>query len=722
MKKLFLTLILSLLLFSVYAQRLKYKDVFDVVVSGDEILAYNILLEYQRQDPYFANTYFQLGNLAYKWAFEADPFLDIERVDYFIYNTRLYYGLAKKHISDDKSEVRKNRKYYSNVPQLAKIDKLQQEDVLNFIDQRLKEIDVYDKQVHKIYSYFYRMVNNYNHTVEFYREILAKYNKLKDIYMAPYTTDVKPLLDTLSMLFDSTMLFYQQYKTSITSYPIKHYNQQLKLRDILTYRLEGITNANFLSDTIVVWNYGKWINDVRAVIVREISKLRSQIYLTQKKMQKFERQVLKGPYSDDNPFFKLEQKVIYEIEKYNYKSLMSAYFTYYKGKLDYLTFSKFKYNDTTDTRMKLVARARNYKVLRNYKQTVDSLLDIVVARNKPENRYKYRDFIAAEFPDGFDEYLKGQKKWLQDYLDKQMERFKFFIFRDALNYPFVKDSVQYKNYYIPLYVEFVKPQLAQVNQVVVLDKAVSPQGDVYVGGYIRQGSSSNAFIARVYQGQVQWIKVNPGSLNTFSYVVKLFLSPDGIAAVVHSESQDTRKNWILQLDFLGKQKYMIQLQEQAMPRFLSYDDINNLFVVAFKGDELMPLLTGDRPLTVEQWDIGSKKMKWSASFDINGSLIDIVKIDTMYYVYANALSYKDLDGQVHQTQDNSVIQMKIGFSGKVYDIKPVIENDLFFGIKAIKLSNRQINLLGLASEPVPVYSRNFLTLPRLKYFLVNREK
>ncbi len=719
MKKLFFTSILLISIILGFGQRLKYKNIFATLQSGDEILAYNQLLAYQKANPFFVNTYFQLGNLSYKWAFETDPFLDISRTEYFIYNTKLFYRLALKKLRETKNDVRRNRKYYQNVLQLQKIDKLTNDDVIAYINQQLINIEEYDKQVHKIYSYFYRMVGNYNKTVNFYRKILASYESLKDIYLAPLP-EINPKLKKLQILFDSTQFLYQQYKAAITSYPIKNYHQQLKLNDILTYRLEGITNTNFLADTIYIWNYGKWGKKVRSIILNDITQLRAQIDITQRLMDKYQREILRAAYAGSQNYFDLKPKVIFQIEKYDYKSLMSAYFIFRKAQLDFLTYSKLKFNDTSDTKQPLLLRARNYKVLRDLKLKSDSLLNIVIQRNTADERHKFKDFFDEEFPKGFNTYLAGQKKFNADYLKRQFEHLKFFVLRDALNYPFETDTLAYKTLQIPTYVQYLEPEQAEPSQIIVLDKVKSPRGESYLGGYVRFSNGAYPFVAAVNNGQVVWFYKGRKQQKLYAFVAKLFVNPDGVFVVIHSRNGEQQNNVLLNLDFNGKKVSSLTLASDAMPRYFNYDDINNYYLLVFKGSEILPLRNDNSDLIIEQWDAAKKTLLWSKSLYIDGSFIDLIRIDTVYHIFFNALKYKDLNNVSHQAQNNIIAGLQLGFSGKYINIKQVVDAPVY-GIKVLKLSNRILNLLALDSQSVSIYSTKFVNLPKLKYFLLDKD-
>ena len=95
-KKIILLILFVCVLYSTYSQRkLKYKDIYDVVLANNIEQAYSLLTEYQKIDPEFPNTYFQLGLISFDWTKDADPLTQMSEVEYFIYNSTLFLGLAK---------------------------------------------------------------------------------------------------------------------------------------------------------------------------------------------------------------------------------------------------------------------------------------------------------------------------------------------------------------------------------------------------------------------------------------------------------------------------------------------------------------------------------------------------------------------------------------------------------------------------------------------------
>ena len=62
---------------------LKYKDVYEFLKTKSEQEAYSQFRAFQKQDPYHANTYYQLGVLSQKWAKKYDPLTEYSDLKHF---------------------------------------------------------------------------------------------------------------------------------------------------------------------------------------------------------------------------------------------------------------------------------------------------------------------------------------------------------------------------------------------------------------------------------------------------------------------------------------------------------------------------------------------------------------------------------------------------------------------------------------------------------------
>ena len=646
---------------------------------------------------------------------KADPFLEYKKIKYFHYNIHLFWSLAKKYINEDHSEVSRNRKYFLNVPELAQIKRVKAEDVLRFIDTHLNEVDEYVRELDKIYGLFYQMVSDYTACVDYYRTIISHYNKLKDLYLAP-ENEIFPLLDTLQHLFDSTMSMYELYKAALESYPLKKYNQRLVLRPITLYRLEGVTNTDFLSDTLLFWDYGQWNKQTRNVITTEILKLRSKIELHFNKLTRVENSLLgQTKYSDDYTGYFLPTQIIFQIEKYDINSIVGNILKYKKAKTDLLAFRLHKFNDTTDTTVKLVARANFYSQEEKMFHALDSMLDVVQGLNNEVNIHKYKDFFNLHFSKGLDYYIAGERRLLKVLEQKDREHFKYFIFRDVFNYSYDSAFVLYHGDTLRLY-----PWLGHVTRFVIMDVGHDPLYNIFVAGVMQKGGSWSVFVAKATKGTVQWLKTIPIEHGYLVPIVRVFPYTDGVVIDVYQvNNQGKGYNAFYRFDQLGNKGFTLRSQVRFVPRFIYYDDINGYLISAYKGMDRDKWYSSDS-LVIEKWNIGQKHLMWRHSFAQDGQMVNIQRFDSVYYAFVNYTSFTDQSGRVFSSDSNSVGVIRITESGVVLQFNPLKQVDGLYLIYALKLTSRKIDLLGFNSAPFPLHKRKFDQLPELRSIIINK--
>ena len=696
------------------AQRIKYKDIYEVILSGDNILAYSLLFEYQKQDPEFANTYFQLGLISYYNIKEADPFLDYKKIKYYYYNIHLFWGLAKKKIEDDHSEVVGKRKYFQNVQELAQISRLNAEDVLEFINYRMKEIDEYVKELDKIYGLFYAMVDSYTMSVSYFRNIISEYKKIKDLYLAP-ESEIITKLDTLRTFFDTTMNKYELYKAAIASYPLKDYNQSVILRPITLYRLEGVTNTDFLQDTMLFWNYNQWVKDIKNVIITDILNLRVNIEKYYNFLSAHERKLLKEKvYSDDFSGYNLPIKIIYQIEKYDLNSIVSNILKYKKIKTDFLAFRLHKYNDTTDTLIKLVVRANSYNREQQVLTQLDSLLNQISLLDKPSNVEKFQKFFEKHFSAGVQSFIRNEKQQINKLYYSDKEHFKYFIFRDIFYYPFDSSFVIYNRDTINLFIS--QRDLAKY---ITMDVKRDPFHNVFVGGVMSKNNKQYVFISKVSKNIVQWIKTIPVDRQISIQKLILFPYSDGVVVDIYNVGEDGRGfNKVYRFDQTGNKGFSFESDVSYIPRFIFYDDINNFLLLGYKGNDKNKSYTTE-PLTLEKWNTAEEKRVWRYSFEYTGDFVNMIRFDSIYYAFVNFKNFTTTTGEKYTYQSNKLGLIRITETGKVLPFK-VLEEEQFYLIHTIKLNSEKFELLGFEKFLPGFRILKFDDLPALEVRILNK--
>jgi len=713
-------------------RKIKYKDVYDMVLTGNQQKAYSLLLEYQKQDPEFINTYLQLGIISFDWAKNYDPLTDIELVDLFVYNTKLYYGLAKGKLQADDKDIKKNKDYYMNVEILKQIDKIEFQDAVTYIDSKVEEIKKHDKNVHEIAGNFYSSVEYYNTCVDIYMDINLNNNKLKNIYLYP-TEDLNIKIKKIVSAFDSSMFFFEKYKNAIKNYPIKNYNQVMEIKPIETFRLEGLTNSNFLEDTILIWDYKTWAQKLETILNTDINDLRKSIISTNKEINDKEVLLKKlTTFSDDLTNYYLDNKLIFKIEKFDYNSIISSLLNFRTSKIDFLVHSQKIFNNPFDTiyKIQVSKKAKMYyqSVLKYYES--DSLLEILNQRTNQKNVIKYESFLTVNYNglSGLQNYYTTEKKELKTILSENFNNLKKAEFYE--NYNFTEDSLslEYLKSKIPFFINNPKFSTEIVKQNYTTATKIDQNNDFYVTGYTLSATGSQAYIAKTdKKSQILWFKSVSSLPNNYEFGTFIEPLEKGCFYTVHSQYNGKTKNTLYKFNETGTQISKLDLTENKFPRYIKFDQINESIVIAYKGTEFNTINDLTDSLIIEKINLQTQKSEWKVTLNITGNLFEILKIDTTYYVFCNFNSYKDLTGKsiiskagTNELNKNIVI-IKIGENGKILGYYPYFSTKAFFGIKAIKISNEVLNIMAIEGIQKEINSTKILETSSLIYILIDQD-
>ena len=91
----------------------KYSDIYDGLPNMTLDQQYNVLLDFQKSNPYFPNTYIQLGSICEKRMILFDPLKDNESVRFWAQNALLFYGNLKVYYKP--GDIKSQWDYYENL-------------------------------------------------------------------------------------------------------------------------------------------------------------------------------------------------------------------------------------------------------------------------------------------------------------------------------------------------------------------------------------------------------------------------------------------------------------------------------------------------------------------------------------------------------------------------------------------------------------------------------
>jgi len=680
-----------------YSQDLKYKDIYEVILTGDKEKSYTLLLAYQKQDPDFANTYFQLGIIAHEWAKSYNPFTDYFFTKLFIYNTKLYYNLARHSM---KNESKSNYKYYKNVTIPIENKKLQENDINNYIDKQTADIAFYEINVNKIIKYYNKTVENYNFCVNTFKQINTDYSIIKNIYLSE-DVDFISNLNKLEVHFDSTLFYFAEYKLAIKEYPIKNYNQNYKLKKIVTYRLDGLTNSNFLDNNIIIWDYKSWVANTSKISKTAISNNKNDIDLTHKKIEQKLTQLSANKYSNDIPTFKVDDKFKFKIGKYDHNSLLVRLFEYQESKVNFLIMLHKKINKPKDTIIYTNKKlAQYYKGITEIKLKADSLNLSFEKEIKPIQVQKYQKYYMQNYNGmkGLKAYSFQQELFLNTMLQTAFANYKNKIKanekRKNINYK----TLNFSNNQIIFTENKIDFDNAQAKIYYAVKYKKAADNSVYFTGYTKtKNNKIESFIGKANsEGKVQFLKLiaKNDSSKSCGFAISIY-DKGAFVITTLDNNKSSRKNIISTISDKGKIINEKEINISSTPRYMAYDEINNTMIMSFKGDRFIENININQTQITINYNLATQEPIFVSNTVLKGTLCDIVKMDSNIFVFNNFKTYltDEYDEITAKAQTNVFLNI-INSKGKIIQQKNYFNTKSFYANSAIKINSNTINLIG----------------------------
>lgn len=693
MRNLLFVTILLLFFSNVHAQRrLNYKDVYELVLNAEKEEVYAILLTYQRQDPEFANTYFQLGLIADEWAREYDPLTEYDYVKQFIYDTKLYYGLALLKLKDEKN---RNRNFYINGANQFQEEKFSVSDIEQFVQMKLDEIEQYEAKITEIVGYFNKSSDCYNECLFIFKDINEDYSKIKNIWVSN-DPDLTERLDLLQKKFDTTLTALDKYRKSIRDFPVKDYNQRYSLADIYTYRLHGLTPANFLNDDIVLWDYNSWVEQIKTIHQSTIGTLRQDIESEQHRVDSLISLLENKKLPENYQNYSVPKTLLFRVEQIDYQSLVTSLF---KAQDAYIRFLQFYVagleKNELQNESSLKTAALHYRMLTKKLNETRSACADFDSDIRADKIKKHKDFFMAHFGglSGLKEYralievktgdvMQGALIDYRESIDKYLQK----KFPEGLAYR--SKSIFYPglNY---------KISELKTNSFFVSQFEYGKQDQCRFAGFFLDEQR----IITPFYGQAD----STGSMQYFKHYTDADyqgLSADLIqhfengSVILLAPSKDSpNKTRIIKLEENGRELYNETIDISLKPSFLAYDDINNIADIIFQDY--------DSRLEYAKYDLKSKNIVFKTDLKAWGEVFGFLRSEKNNLIFINFRTLIDQDGQSLKAQPENNREARdpaliiVNDEGTAETVQSYIYENSVKGRLAIKIDSKTINITGV---------------------------
>ncbi len=712
------------------AQSYDYEDIFDNLNNLTNEQAYTRFLNFQAQNPHFANTYLQLGNICEDIFTKTDPLRDIDLVIYWTDQARLYYGLFINYF--ESSDLRRNQRYYANIPITDRGQRPGKEQVISYVNNRREFAQNHRDSIKLIYNALESSKTHYNNCVRIFNNTSSSYETLNETLLQT-DDNLLAVLENLESEFNACIEQFDHYKSLIEKYPLKGYlqeqkvqvgdyvsiterrvgayNQEYNLKPIQTFRLDGITNSDFLKETFILWDYGSWVKNFRDTYYNDIIPLRTEIEEIQNTFDENTRYLTRVTVApSDLSLDSFDELFLFRLGKYDNNSLVRELFDYLDDKQKFLLHSRSSLNNPNDSSSVIYNRKLRYYY--RYALMLEESL------NSANNFHNAIDIArTSRFKNFFNEYYQGieglfnfsarEKEFL-------LETFNFGL--DNLNRYFNNNNhlralktyaTGDRNIRVPLKIINEESELYNEYNYITRDIFYSNDHPKYLCGYIKKANNKVPFVAKTNEDKtLDWIREIGKETGSNRKAVSVYAYENGVLALVTDWNEPNEdevfthayNNVLVHYDNSGNVLVNKELNDNFFPYYLQYDEINQLSFLSMGERTENDLYSR---LSVSQADsLGNKN--WHNLLNISGQLIDIVRAEGKYIAYFNFREFSS-DGRKYNAGNDGknwgLLSVDFSLDGDVISSTPLVANNSFYIDRVFNISSDEINLIGYLGAP-----------------------
>lgn len=393
------TLIFLFLLASAFnatAQKVKYKDLIQLLKTKQYEKAEPFLKKYLKDNDDNPNAYLYMGILFQEKAAKNNPLLETEILNSNIDSALLNYDKAYKTINE--RELRKNDEYYEAYMRrdirTGKFE-IKLSDVQLDIENRTKNLKDRKEKVKLLKNYFTESATAYTKANERYKSIQSKYANEKEFFLRS-NEEVIASLKSISLAYDSSIDFFEKYKSTSKELGKTGHVQTLNKNTIKSLHQDGATATDFLKDDILIWDYKKWVTESLGIIDKEINPLREQLIAHDVQINQLRTKLQKDSISVKNDIAKLyDDKKIEALKKYDDSPMPLQLFAMKEAELEYnsdLILNRHL-KDSSNISRKIIAVANEIKDLKS----IDSIAQLLSKRDFQQEEKDYQSFITNAY-------------------------------------------------------------------------------------------------------------------------------------------------------------------------------------------------------------------------------------------------------------------------------------------------------------------------------------
>ncbi|WP_143520043.1 hypothetical protein [Reichenbachiella sp. 5M10] len=284
----------------VQAQKLKYKNIFELIEAGDYDTAIPMTREFlsDEKNADEANANLQMA-LFYDRQVSNYHLIEDSTAILKAADSALYFLMKSKDLIDEK-ELKKNddyyQAYYRRDLRTGEFG-IKLSDVQLDLDKKIESTKNIVDYASDIYSNLFK-INAYNtFCMNTYTGFVKQYPTVSEFYLRTGQDQLDQLDEMIARTTDIRDGF-ERVRQAVSMTGAKGYSPELTFKVIRTYGQDGMSEVDFFANDVQAWDYGVWAEENYSKIKREVLSMKAELIEFDKEL-KAEYESLKGLYTMD---------------------------------------------------------------------------------------------------------------------------------------------------------------------------------------------------------------------------------------------------------------------------------------------------------------------------------------------------------------------------------------------------------------------------------------
>jgi len=389
-------IVLVLIASSAWGQKVKYKDLIELLNARNYEVAEPFLKRYLKENTDNVSAYLYMGITYQDKAQRNDilkqPDVLVDNIDSAIFFLEKVAPLITER------ELKRNdenyQMYLRRDVRTAEFS-INLSDVTLDIETRLKNLKERKEKIKSLNEYFKAAERQYNSTQERYKKVQAQFANDKEFYLRMDEAESNDLKQ-IGLIYDSSQTSFKNFRNVLETMGKVPYNQVITLSEIKNFKQDGATEVDFLKHDLRLWDYSKWVKATIDIYQSEVVPLRDHLVSYDIELNKLAQKLKTDSVSVKSDLTKLLDKILFkQLIRFDADPLPAGVFNMKAAELEY--HSDWVANKAVRDTAGLATQLEILKQEAKNVSKLDSITARLMARDFDKDSKDYNHFITKAY-------------------------------------------------------------------------------------------------------------------------------------------------------------------------------------------------------------------------------------------------------------------------------------------------------------------------------------